>query len=134
MKPSLADLVASLLAIVEGERLVSYQDSGEVWTIGFGHTKDVKPGQFISHEEAVRFMQEDLSPLFLLVAGMPVFQAAALVSFGYNCGRGALQLVLAGKDSIDNPKHTQDKHGTVLPWLVKRRRLESILIQLGKAA
>jgi hypothetical protein len=52
------------------------------------------------------------------------------VSFGYNCGRGALELVLAGHDTIGNPKHCTDRHGNVLTALQSRRRLEEALMLL----
>jgi GH24 family phage-related lysozyme (muramidase) len=77
-------------------------------------------------------MAEDSSLLFSLVAGFPTLQAAALASFGFNCGRSKLQDVIAGKDSIDAPRHTQDRHGNVLPGLVARRRLESMLVAIAK--
>jgi GH24 family phage-related lysozyme (muramidase) len=57
---------------------------------------------------------------------------AALVSFGYNCGSGALAKVLAGADTIANPRHTTDAHGVVLGGLVNRRRLEEVLCLLAQ--
>ena len=41
----------SLIKSYEGCRLEAYQDSVEVWTIGYGHTKDVKEGDKIFSEE-----------------------------------------------------------------------------------
>jgi GH24 family phage-related lysozyme (muramidase) len=131
MKPTTAELAAALIASFEGERLTAYQDSGGVWTIGIGHTKDVQPGEHITHEQAVQFFIQDCSPLLALVSGFPTTKAAALVSFGFNCGLGRLQDVLQGKDSIDLPRHTQDRHGNVLPGLVARRRIEKMLIDLA---
>ena len=132
MKPTLAEVTASLIVTFEGEKLTAYQDSGGVWTIGIGHTKDVQPGQRITHEQAVQFFIADCAPLLALVAGFPTLQGAALASFGFNCGIARLRDVLAGHDSIDLPRHTQDRHGTVLPGLVARRRLEKMLIDLAR--
>ena len=126
-----ADLTGALLAMFEGERLTAYRDSGGVLTIGFGHTKDVEEGQVITHEQAIEFMKADAAPLFALVAGFPAIKGAALCSFGFNCGKGALQNVLAHADSLDNPRHTTDRHGIVQPGLVARRRLEKMLVDLA---
>lgn len=134
MRPTTAELTAALLAVFEGERLHAYQDTGGVWTVGNGHTgPDVHEGLVITHEQAVQWMSQDAGLLFTLVSGKPVLEAAALASFGYNCGRATLQNVLAGKDSIDLPRHTQDRHGTVLPGLLARRRLEKMLVDLGQS-
>lgn len=133
MKPSTAELTAALLAVFEGARLQAYQDSGGVWTIGIGHTKDVHAGMVITHEQAVQFMIEDQAGLLGLVGGRPALEAAALCSFGFNCGLQRLKDVLAGKDSIDLPRHTQDRKGNTLPGLVARRRLEAMLIALARA-
>jgi lysozyme len=125
---TIPELAGALIATFEGERLTAYRDSGGVLTIGFGHTgKDVTPGKSISHVGAVALLEQDAAPLFALVAHLPVAHAAALVSFGYNCGRAKLELVLAGHDTISNPMHTTDRRGMVQPGLVARRRLEEAL-------
>ncbi len=128
---TLAELAAALIAVFEGCRLTSYQDSGGVWTIGIGHTKGVAAGQAITTEQAQEFFAEDQSPLLALVAGRPILEAAALVSFGFNVGQGALERVLAGQDTIGNPKHATDRHGNLLPGLAARRRLEETMILLS---
>lgn len=129
MKPLIAQLADALIAVFEGpEALTAFQDSGGVWTIGRGHTAGVKKGDTCTHEESVAYFAADQAPLLLMVASISVVAAAAFVSFGYNCGRGALAKVLAGKDSIDNPVHTTDRHGVVQRGLVSRRRLEALLV------
>lgn len=45
----------------EGLRLSSYSKSGDVWTIGYGHTKNVRPGQTISISQAENFLSEDVT-------------------------------------------------------------------------
>lgn len=127
-----SELAAALIAVFEGEALKAYRDSGGVLTIGFGHTADVTPGMVITHDEAVDFFDQDAAPLLRMVEDRPILEAAALVSFGYNCGIGTLQKVLNGQDSIGNPKHTTDRSGSVRPGLVARRNLEQALIEASK--
>lgn len=45
----------------EALRLKAYQDSKGVWTIGWGHTKGVRPGDRISREQAENFLRDDLA-------------------------------------------------------------------------
>jgi len=129
---TLQELSSALIAIFEGERLQSYQDSGGVWSIGVGHTEGVYPGMSITHAQALTFFAQDEQALFALVAGKPILEASCLVSFGFNCGRGALHKVLMGLDTLENPIHTTDRHGATLDYLVRRRRLESALIAVSK--
>lgn len=124
------ELAARLIRVFEGLRLVAYPDSGHVPTIGFGHTKDVKPGDTCSFEQAQAWLAEDLAPLIGLVKDRETLEAAALLSFGYNCGAGALAKVLIGKASLGD--FTHDRKGNELPGLVARRGLEAALIELGR--
>ena len=128
------NLVFALLDLFEGYKLKAYYDTGGVLTIGFGHTgPELSVDTTITQDEALVLLQKDCSQLFNLMLEHPEFsdtKKAALISFGYNCGILRLQDVIKGKDTIDNPKHTTDRHGNVLSWLVKRRRLENLLTQL----
>jgi lysozyme len=129
VKPTLAELADALIAVFEGPpKLTAYQDSGGVWTIGRGHTRDVKPGMTITLDQSRAFFLEDQAPLLRMVADKPPLAGAAYVSFGYNCGGTALALVLTGMDTIGNPRHTTDRHGAIQPGLVSRRLLERLLI------
>lgn len=128
-----AQLAAALLAVLEGLRLTAYKDAGGVLTIGIGHTgPDVSPGMTITAAKAVELFQQDQGHLLGMVTDKPILEAAALVSFGFNCGAGALSSVLTGRSSIDDPKWTHDRKGNVLPGLVARRQLESMLIQVSR--
>ncbi len=129
---TLAEFAAALITVFEGERLTAYLDSGGVPTIGIGHTSSVIAGDVITHEQAIALFAIDQAPLLSMLAGLPVLEAAALASFGFNCGRGALAKVLAGGDLVSNPVHTTDRHGKVLAGLVARRRLEETLIALSQ--
>ena len=45
----------------EALRLKAYQDSKGKWTIGWGHTKGVKPGDVITREQAEQFIRDDFT-------------------------------------------------------------------------
>ncbi len=124
-----ADLAAALITVFEGCKLAAYQDSGGIWTVGIGHTHGVTPGMVITAEEAAQFFAEDQAPLLAKVADRPVMEAAALVSFGFNVGLGALEKVLAGQSMLSEFVH--DHKGNLLPGLVARRALEETLINLS---
>ncbi len=120
-------LAAALIQVFEGLKLEAYQDSGGVWTIGYGHTgPEVVKGLTITAEQAEVLLRADAAPLFNLVSDEPFIAQAAYVSFGYNCGRHTLELVLEGKAKLENFVH--DRHGNVLQGLVARRGLEAALI------
>lgn len=73
----------------EGLSLVAYKDPSLVWTIGYGHTESVTPGQFITTEQAHTLLladvqrAEDCVNKHVLV---PLYQSQfdALVSFAFN--------------------------------------------------
>lgn len=128
---TVATLATRLIQTFEGIRLIAYWDrTGHVWTIGYGHTKDVTGSMIITQAQADAFLIEDCAPLLLMVAGRPTLEAAALVSFGFNCGAGALANVLSGRIVLENYGLTS--HGVRLPGLVARRALEAALIAVSK--
>lgn len=139
-----AELASRLLRSFEGIKLTSYRDSGGVWTIGAGHTgPDVTPGMTINIDQALAMFKNDAAALIDLVSDKSVIEAAALVSFGFNCGAGALRRVLAGNIVVtedgfftsDNPPKeygSHDKLGNILPGLQARRKLEAALIVASK--
>ena len=45
----------------EALRVKGYQDSKGKWTIGWGHTKGVKPGDVITREQAEQFIRDDFA-------------------------------------------------------------------------
>lgn len=88
-----------LLKFYEGLRLKSYQDTGKVWTIGYGHTSaaggmKVYQGLVITHEQAEQLLKDDLArmtyPVIKRLVKVPVSQGQfdALCSFIYNLGEG----------------------------------------------
>jgi lysozyme len=107
-----------------------WDKTGKVWTIGFGHTRTAREGMVITQQQADALFAADCVPLLQLVAERPVIQAAALVSFGYNCGAGALRELLAGE--IYLPQYGRRSGGVELAGLAARRDLEAALIQASK--
>lgn len=84
-----------LIKSFEGLRLNSYQDAVGVWTIGYGHTRTAGPGQRISLAQATSLLRNDVATFEKAVSQavrVPITenQFAALVSFAYNVGSGAL--------------------------------------------
>lgn len=85
----------------EGLRLTAYQDSANVWTIGYGHTSMagdpyVRQGMVITDIEATNILMRDLRQFEQAVeqavkVELNDSQFAALVSFAYNIGVGAFK-------------------------------------------
>ena len=74
-------LAAALIRVFEGIRLTAYQDSGGVWTVGFGHTgPEVVQGYTVTADQAAELLAKDAAPLFALVAAEPMIAASAYVS------------------------------------------------------
>ena len=129
--PTLVEFSAGLLEVFEGCRLTAYRDSAGIWTIGMGHTKGVSEGMQITEQQALALFAEDEARILRLVQDKPILQAGAMVSFGFNCGAGALERYLAGQLKLED--RIYDHRGIPQPGLIARRRLESMLIQLGSA-
>jgi GH24 family phage-related lysozyme (muramidase) len=87
------DLVKSF----EGCKLTAYKDMVGVWTIGWGTTSGVRPGMTISQARADMLLEHDLDGFEMDVVKLVNpkvqlndFEKAALTSFAYNLGTGAL--------------------------------------------
>lgn len=85
-----------LIQSFEGCELEAYLDIAGVPTIGWGHTgPEVHLGMVITQEEADRLFDEDTdrfeAAVDKMAPGCTDNQFAALVSFAYNLGEGALQ-------------------------------------------
>lgn len=82
-----------LIKEYEGLTLTPYQCAGRVWTIGYGHTRTVRPGMSITPGEAEELLQSDLrltEKIVRRLVHVPLSdnQFAALVSFAFNVGVG----------------------------------------------
>lgn len=86
---------AGFISSFEGCRLSAYMCSACVWTIGYGHTEDVKEGDTCTEEQAKAWLIDDIRETQALLAyyvNVPVTQNEfiALVSLAFNVGVGAL--------------------------------------------
>lgn len=86
---------AGFISSFEGCRLSAYMCSAGVWTIGYGHTEDVKEGDTCTEEQAKAWLIDDIRETQALLAyyvNVPVTQNEfiALVSLAFNVGVGAL--------------------------------------------
>jgi lysozyme len=80
---------------MEGLRLDAYVDAAGVWTIGYGHTKNVRQGDKISEYWAKELLMQDVAEVEREVKALGVAktqgQFDALVSFAFNLGIGNLK-------------------------------------------
>ena len=131
-----------LIKEFEGVELTAYPDPGsgaEPWTIGYGHTSGVKPGDTITEEEAEDLLIQDLGRFENAVSGLIDVELNqnefdALVSFAFNVGEGALgdstlRLRLnAGEEKCpvfqqELPRWVNGANGP-MPGLIRRRKAE----------
>lgn len=138
---SISDRGVELIAKYEGCRLEAYKCPAGIWTIGYGHTAGVQPGQTLPSKEAAKaLLKEDLKKYGGHVnncvknghISFPLNQNQfdALTSFCYNCGSGTLQKLVSGRDAATVAEKLllyNKGGGKVLPGLVKRREEERTL-------
>ena len=132
----------------EGCHLKAYLCPANVWTVGWGSTtiagKVVRDGQSITQAQADAQLDADLERFYdalaraiPAVAGWPPNRAAALVSWTYNVGVGAMQdstlrrRILAGEDpaqvvAAELPRWNK-ADGRELAGLTRRRAAEVAL-------
>lgn len=139
MKPSQACI--EFIKEWEKLRLVAYLDGGGVWTIGYGHTDYVEPGDTCTEQEAEEFLRQDVQEAAGAIDDFvdveltqPMYDA--LVSWAYNCGREAVKnstlvrLLNAGHSkevvAAQLPRWNKD-NGKVVPGLTRRREAERVL-------
>ena len=134
----------ALIKKFEGCELEAYQCSAGVWTIGYGHTKDVVEGMTITQEEAEQMLVDELHEYesyinkYVTVA-LSQNQFDALVSWVYNLGPANLSAstmlkVLNSGEYEDVPaqmKRWNKAGGKVLEGLIRRREAEACLF-VGK--
>lgn len=121
----------------EGEKLEAYLDSGGVWTIGVGHTRNVKEGDTITQEQSDRFLEDDLHTAenaLRLFVNVPLNQHMfdALASLVFNIGVEAfrtstlLKMLNLGlyKDAADQFLRWNKDNGVVVKGLTRRRESE----------
>lgn len=123
----------------EGLKLDAYKDTGGVWTIGYGHIKNVKQGDKITKEEAEKFYMDDfkehIKPLNNVKVPLSENEKIALASFIYNVGPNAFKnsTLLKKLNNGDKKGAAQEfdkwiyDNGKIQNGLVNRRKNEKNL-------
>jgi len=139
----MSDRGAKFIASFEGFLADAYWDQwGSVWTIGYGHTGGVEPGDHVTKEQALALLRKDAATAAQAVRDLvdvPLNQNQfdALVSFAFNLGGGALaESTLLRKLNNGNYKGAAREFkrwthagGVELPGLVRRRHAEAHLFR-----
>jgi len=132
----------SLIKKFEGCELEAYKCAAGVWTIGYGHTKDVKEGNSITKEEAesmlVHELQEYCNDVDIAVkVDLKQNEFDSLVSWTYNLGptnlnsSTMLRVLNEGKhDEVPaQMKRWNKASGQVKEGLVRRREAEALMFE-----
>lgn len=136
MKPSQACI--EFIKEWEKLRLVAYQDGGGVWTIGWGHTEYVEPGDTCTEQEADEFLRQDVQEAAGAIddyvdVELTQPQYDALVSWAFNVGRNAvknstmvrmLNQGRSAKDVAPQFDRWNKDNGKVVAGLTRRRASE----------
>lgn len=132
----------NLIKSFEGVRLTAYRCPAGKWTIGYGHTKGVKKGMYISEAVATHFLIQDVQRVEQLINSYDSIyhwkqnEFDALASFTFNCGSANLKRLLKygsrTKSQIADAILLYNKaNGKVLSGLVRRRNAERELFVKG---
>lgn len=130
-----------LIESFESCALEAYLDeTGRIWTIGWGHTRGVHPGQTITQEQADALLEGDLLAAkgyveSFITAPLTDNQYGALVSLTFNAGTAPLLGHLGGYVNAGDMESAADAFGEwvyvhiddvpmVSDGLVKRRQAE----------
>lgn len=132
----------ALLKKFEGCELKAYQDSVGVWTIGYGHTKEVKEGDQINKDEAEHLLAEEMPEYEGYINDMvevPLNQNQfdSLVCWVYNLGptnlKNSTLLTVLNQERYDDVpreiKRWNKAGGEVLKGLIRRRKAEALLFE-----
>lgn len=130
----------TLIKGFEGLRLKPYQDSGGVWTVGYGHTHNVTGAMpSITQEQADAFLHEDIDIAQRLIQQyisvlLNENQEAAVTSLVFNEGSAPLKHTLGALLNIGDYTGAAAQfgrwiyvNGKVLAGLVNRRESEKEL-------
>lgn len=135
---------AAFISKHEGLRLRAYQDTGNVWTVGYGSTynyafkRPVKYGDTVTKQQAIEWLEKDTIKAQDAVKSsvkVPINrnQLIALTSLAYNIGTGAfrrstlLKMLNEKKPKIEVANQFlrwRFDNGIEIPGLLNRRRDE----------
>jgi lysozyme len=132
----------ALIKKFEGCELEAYQCSANVWTIGYGHTKNIVKGDTCTKEEAEQILTDDLEEFEgyvndLVEADLNQSQFDALVAWTYNLGptnlKSSTLLKRLNEGDMDDVPHQirrwNKAGGQVLDGLIRRREAEALLFK-----
>ena len=127
----------NLIKKFEGCKLTAYKCPAGIWTIGYGHTRNVHKGEVIIQQQADELLKQDLlvyeEGINVMKLNINQNQYDSLVSFAFNLGLGALQKSTLLKRIKVNPNDTKIKDeflrwsyagGKQLKGLLLRRQAE----------
>lgn len=148
MKHDITDNTLCFIAQWESFRAHAYWDaSGKVWTVGYGHTRQVTKDTVCTKAKAVEWMRADCAAIvrYLNSLDMNITQQQfdALVDFAFNVGLGnlrkstLLRLVRhsAPKENVMAEFYKWNRSGgKVLQGLSIRREGDAMLYGCGKYA
>lgn len=134
----------NLIKHLEGLRLQAYQCSAGKWTIGYGHTSGVYPGDIIDEAQASIFLRQDVAEsentvIRFVTVALNQHQFDALVSFVFNLGSGnfAASTLLRKLNASDYAGAAEEfsrwfhADGKPRSGLVRRREAERNLFMAG---
>lgn len=143
MTPS--DKLVDFVAGWEGFEPKAYRDGGGVWTLGFGRTLGVGPGDTCTLEQAKEWLLADLDrhweALNEYITREPSQQQGdALLSLAFNVGvralgeSGTMRRFNAGKDDecADRFLFWDMDNGVHVPGLLRRRKAEREIYLRGR--
>tara|TARA_R110002020_G_scaffold303459_1_gene518891 strand:+ start:197 stop:625 length:429 start_codon:yes stop_codon:yes gene_type:complete len=129
-----------LIRNFEGFRSHAYQDATGVWTIGYGHTKNVQPTDVISAAQGYSMLRNELIEYENYVntlVKVPLYQHQfdALVSWTYNLGptnlknSTLLEVLNKGRYDLvpDEIRRWNRAGGKELEGLTRRREAEALM-------
>ena len=132
----------ALIKKFEGCELEAYKCAAGVWTIGYGHTKEVKEGDKINQDEAEHLLQEEMPEYEgyindMVTVPLKQCQFDALVCWVYNLGptnlgNSTLLKLLNAGDYHTTPsqiKRWNKAGGKTLQGLIRRREAEALLFE-----
>ncbi len=129
----------SLLIIrqFEGLRLTAYRCPSGIWTIGYGHTCNVRKGDTITENKAIEYLLRDIEPIEAYLNSLQLNinqnQFDALTSLILNIGISAfsdstlLKLIRQNSNTpaiADEFSRWVHSNGKILPGLQHRREEE----------
>lgn len=151
-EPNWLEPALKIIKEFEGCRLVAYQDVAGIWTVGWGtieiNGRPVKQGDKLTQQEADAFLLSEveakargLFKLLPMAEGWGGDRAAALISWAYNVGLGAVETstlrkrLLGGEDPVlavsEELPRWNKADGKEILGLTRRRNAEVALF-VGK--